>query len=168
MNQFVWRNMRGTDVSAVTDVANSVHPAFPEDRSVFQDRYELYPAGCFVLETDNNIVGYGISHPWALDEAPALNSLLQVLPQAASSYYLHDVALTEKARSGGNASKLLKLMVQQAQDDGFDAMALVAVNGSRPFWERQGFSVRDVATLVQKLKSYSDDAHYMVRLLNNI
>ncbi|MBB6261257.1 ribosomal protein S18 acetylase RimI-like enzyme [Paenochrobactrum gallinarii] len=168
MNQFVWRKMRDTDVTAVTDVANSVHPDFPEDISVFQDRFDLYPAGCFVLENDNNIVGYGISHPWALDEAPALNSLLEVLPPSASSYYLHDVALSEKARSGGNASKLLKLMVQQAQDDGFDAMALVAVNGSRPFWERQGFSVRDVAALAQKLKSYSDDAHYMVRFLKNI
>lgn len=168
MNQFVWRKMRDTDVNAVTDVANSVHPDFPEDISVFQDRFDLYPAGCFVLENDNNIVGYGISHPWALDEAPALNSLLEVLPPSASSYYLHDVALSEKARSGGNASKLLKLMVQQAQDDGFDAMALVAVNGSRPFWERQGFSVRDVAALAQKLKSYSDDAHYMVRFLKNI
>ncbi|MHC3940802.1 hypothetical protein ACI0FR_02116 [Paenochrobactrum sp. BZR 201-1] len=168
MEQFVWRNMRDTDVFAVTDVANSVHPDFPEDVSVFQDRFDLYPAGCFVLEADNHIAGYGISHPWALNEAPVLNSLLQVLPQNASSYYLHDVALTEMARSGGNASKLLKLMVQQAQNDGFDAMALVAVNGSRPFWERQGFSVRDVAALAQKLKSYSDDAHYMVRLLDNI
>lgn len=168
MNQFIWRNMQEADISAVVDVANRVHPDFPEDIAVFQDRYDLYPAGCFVLEQHNNIVGYGISHPWAVDEAPALNSLLGVLPQSASSYYLHDVALIETARSGGNASKLLQLMVQQAQNDGFDVMALVAVNGSRPFWERQGFAVREVALLAPKLKSYSDDAHYMIRFLKTV
>lgn len=167
MNQFVWRNMRGTDVSAVTDVANCIHSDFPEDISVFQERFNLYPTGCFVLEHDNQIAGYGISHPWLLDDAPALNSLLEVLPQGASSYYLHDVALCEKARSGGHASSLLKLMVQQARDDGFDIMALIAVNGSRPFWERQGFFVRDVAALAQKLKSYSDNADYMIRSLKD-
>lgn len=167
MNQFVWRKMRADDVPAVTETGNSVHPDFPEDQSVFQDRFDLYPAGCFVLEHENKIVGYGISHPWTLDEAPALNSLLQVLPDNATSYYVHDVALTEVARSGGNAAKLVALMVQQAKDDGFDRMALVAVNGSRPFWERQEFGLREVATLDDKLKSYSDDACYMVRILHS-
>ncbi|MGU3576872.1 GNAT family N-acetyltransferase [Brucellaceae bacterium C25G] len=166
MNAFLWRPMQETDISAVADVANLVHPDFPEDISVFEDRLRLYPAGCFVLEYQHQIVGYGISHPWPIDEAPALNSVLTALPDNASTYYLHDIALAPSARSGGNASSLLKLMTEQALADSFEIMALVAVNGSLPFWERQGFNVRDVETLVRKLKSYSDDARYMVRILH--
>ncbi len=44
-------------------------------------------------------------------------------------------------------------------------MSLVSVNGSRGFWERQGFSVRMDEWLSAKLASYGEDAVYMERSL---
>jgi hypothetical protein len=39
------------------------------------------------------------------------------------------------------------------------------VNGSQPYWEKQGFSVQDVPQLREKLLSYSEDARFMMRNL---
>lgn len=159
-----WRRMHERDIAQVTAVANTIHLDFFEDEAVFLDRLNIYRAGCFVLARGNEILGYGISHPWKLDEVPELNSVLGSLPQDTSTYYLHDIALLPQARSGGQASRVVELMAAQAERDGFVTMALVAVNGSQGFWEKKGFAVRDLPALAQKLKSYSDDALYMVRV----
>jgi hypothetical protein len=44
-------------------------------------------------------------------------------------------------------------------------MSLVAVNGSERFWQHQGFAPVAVPELEAKLRSYSDDARFMVRAL---
>jgi hypothetical protein len=56
-------------------------------------------------------------------------------------------------------------LVATAQAHGFDSLSLVAVNGSQPYWEKQGFSVQDVPQLREKLLSYSEDARFMMRNL---
>lgn len=159
-----WRPMRDQDVARVTVVANTIHLDFFEDEAVFRNRFELYPDGCFVLTLKGEIVGYGISHPWQLDAVPALNSVLEKLPDDASTYYIHDIAILPEHRSGGNASRVVELLAAQAERDGFVTMSLVAVNGSRGYWEKKGFVVRSLPALEAKLKTYSDDALYMVRV----
>lgn len=158
-----WRLMTINDIDAVHHVANQVHPDFPEDRAVFEDRLALFPQGCFVLEKAEAIIGYGISHPWRLDDVPALNTCLGALPDENSTFYVHDIALLSQARSGGAASRAVTLMTEAAIEHGYASMALVAVNGSQSFWEHQGFMPRHVASLLGKLQSYSKDACYMVR-----
>ncbi|MBV2144705.1 GNAT family N-acetyltransferase [Falsochrobactrum sp. TDYN1] len=158
-----WRRMREQDIARVSVVGNSVHSDFFEDEAVFRDRFKLYPAGCFVLGRGDEILGYGISHPWQLDSVPALDSVLGELPQDPTTYYIHDIALLPQARSGGQASRVVELMAGQAERDGFVTMALAAVNDSQGFWEKKGFIVRDVPALEEKLKGYSDEALYMVR-----
>lgn len=163
MAQPEWRRMHEQDIERVTVVANVVHLDFFEDEAVFRDRFKLYPAGCFVYARDTDILGYGISHPWKLDTVPALNSVLGELPEDTSTYYIHDIALLPAARSAGAATRVLELMAAQAETDGFFTMSLVAVNNSEGFWEKKGFVSRDLPALEEKLKSYSDDAIYMVR-----
>mgnify|MGYP005985210897 CR=1 FL=1 len=163
MEQPEWRHMRAQDIGRVTIVANFIHRDFFEDEAVFRDRFELYPAGCFVFARGDEILGYGISHPWKLDAVPALNAVLGKLPEDASTYYLHDIAILPAARPAGAATRVVELMAAQAEADGFLTMALVAVNGSRGFWEKLGFVTRDLAELAEKLKTYSEDALYMVR-----
>ncbi|MFD1199651.1 GNAT family N-acetyltransferase [Brucella gallinifaecis] len=163
IEQAAWRRMQAQDIAQVTAVANVVHPDFFEDEAVFRDRFKIYPAGCFVLANGHEILGYGISHPWQLDSVPALNFVLGELPKDVGTYYIHDIALLPEARSGGQASRVVELMGAQAERDGFATMALVAVNGSRGFWEKKGFVTREVSELAEKLKGYSDEALYMVR-----
>ncbi len=164
MEQPEWRRMHAHDIARVTAVANTIHLDFFEDEAVFRDRFALYPAGCFVLARDQEILGYGVSHPWKLDKVPALNAVLGALPEDPSTYYIHDIAILPEARSIGAASRVVELMAAQAERDGYVTMALVAVNGSQGFWEKKGFVVRDLPELTEKLKTYSDNALYMVRL----
>ena len=48
---------------------------------------------------------------------------------------------------------------------GFETMSLVAVNGSVPFWEKQGFGVEERPDLKEKLAAYEETARYMVKVL---
>lgn len=163
MEQPEWRRMREQDIGRVTIIANRIHRDFFEDEAVFRDRFNLYPAGCFVFARDSELLGYGVSHPWKLDTVPALNAVLGKLPEDASTYYIHDIAILPEARSAGAATRVVELMAAQAETDGYVTMALVAVNGSQGFWEKQGFVTRDLPELGERLKTYSDHALYMVR-----
>ncbi|WOC16539.1 GNAT family N-acetyltransferase [Pseudochrobactrum sp. MP213Fo] len=164
-----WRLMREADLNAVYEISCVVHPDFPEDPAIFADRLRVFAPGALVLsrivEGQEQLLGYSFSHPWQQFSAPALNSLLHKIPDNADTYYLHDVALLPQARALGAARKLVALLVQTALDHGYDSLSLVAVNGSQPYWERQGFQVQDVPQLQEKLLSYSDDARFMVRNL---
>ena len=160
-----WRLMRGEDIPRVSAMAAAIHTDFFEDDAIYVERLNLYPAGCFVLEAGESLIGYGISHPWRMFQIPALNTLLGSLPDGADTYYLHDIALLPEARSGGFAGRIVALMASQAMRDGFASMSLVAVNGSAGFWEKQGVSIVDVPALTNKLLSYSSDARFMMREL---
>lgn len=160
-----WRLMQPSDLSEVHDMSCIVHPEFPEDPAIFADRLSVFAAGAFVLQGDKQLLGYSFSHPWMRFSAPALNTLLHQVPEGADSFYMHDVALLPQARAFGAARKLVTLLVETAEAHGFDSLSLVAVNGSQPYWEKQGFFVQDVPHLQEKLLSYSEDARFMMRNL---
>ena len=58
---------------------------------------------------------------------------------------------------------LLPLLDQAAR--GLPEMALVAVHGSVPFWQRHGFTVVEAPALAEKLASYGEDARYMKKII---
>lgn len=160
-----WRPMRNSDLGRVSAIAASVHPDFPEDDAVFAERLALHPAGCFMLEAADQPAGYLLSHPWRFGQLPALNALLGRLPDAPSTYYLHDVALLPAARGSGAASAIVAALVSHAAGQGLPNLSLVAVNGSQGFWQRHGFSVHADPALADKLASYDADARLMVRVI---
>lgn len=162
-----WRLMDANDIPSVSAIAAVIHPDFPEDDAIFAERLALYPAGCFALTDGERVYGYCFSHPWESLSVPALDTLLGALPRQTTNYYLHDIALLPEARSGGAASKVVARIASHAQSAGFTTISLVAVNASGGFWERQGFVVQHEPALDAKLKSYSDDALFMVRRLND-
>lgn len=161
-----WRSMRADDLDAVVDVARLSFPNHPEDRACFQSRLALYPRGCFVLAAgDAPARGYLIAYPWRADAAPALNCLIEGLPVDAEVLYLHDLALHPDARGGGVTGAIVERLAEQAVEDGWPAIALVAVNDASGFWARHGFEVRDTLDMAGKLAGYGADARYMVRPL---
>ena len=158
-----WRPMGTADLPAVLGISQEVHPAYPEDPAVFAERLALYPAGCFVLAGQGGLHGYALSHPWRFGEPPTLNTLLQALPEAPDTYYLHDIALADTARGGRLGSRIVARLVAVARAAGLETLSLVAVNGSVPFWRRQGFEVvRDEAIRLRVL-SYDAQASFMAR-----
>ncbi len=60
---------------------------------------------------------------------------------------------------------MVRLLAAQARALPLPTMSLVAVGGSRGFWERQGFAVHDETALRAPLLSYGRDARFMMRPL---
>ena len=164
-----WEQMAAADVDAIAAVADVVHPAFPEDRAVLAERFALCPEGCFVLRQgrDGAVIGYTLTHPWAADSVPPLNTLLGRLPPegAARVYYIHDLALLPAARGMQAGAAAVRLLEARARAAGLATMALVAVNNSGGFWRARGFAPVDSPHWQQKLASYGADAAYMTKVL---
>jgi len=161
----LWRLMTSSDLLKVSMIGNGIHVNFFEDPGIFAERYALYPRGCYVLESVNGIQGYIVSHPWYFKKPPALNTLLQSIPQSAETFYIHDVALLAVARGRGYASQIVLRLIEHAQGAGFPNMSLITVNNTRNFWQKHGFRLVEDLSLAAKLQTYENDAHFMVRNL---
>jgi ribosomal protein S18 acetylase RimI-like enzyme len=157
-----WRMMMEADLTAVIAIADTVHPDFPEDEVVFANRLEMHPAGCAVLEGDDGLKGYAISHPWTFKSPPSLNSLLTMVAEP-STFYIHDLALLPEIRKSGAATVVIDMITARARLMQLPNMTLVAVNNSVHFWQRHGFTIMRDAALDQKLQSYGEHARFMIR-----
>lgn len=160
-----WRALTTLDLPSVEAIAAAVHPDFPEAIALFAERLRLYPDGARFLELGGVPAGYLISHPWHARAVPALNVLVGAMPPDAATYYMHDLALLNKARGTGAAAMIVGAMIGHARAMGFPSLSLVAVNGSQPFWYKHGFRVVNAPELADKLASYEPAARFMVKSL---
>lgn len=166
LSSLIWRSMTPDDLDGVVEVAQLSFPDHPEERACFANRLGLHPEGCFVLAAeDGPVMGYLVAYPWRLNAAPPLNVLIDAIPADAEVLYLHDLALHPDTRGGGHTRPVIERLAEQAGDAGWPAVALVAVNDASAFWGRNGFEVQTPPGMAEKLASYGDDAHYMVRPL---
>lgn len=163
-----WRAMTTADLDAVTAIAAVGFPDHFEGRDCFENRLCLNPAGCFVLaDVGGAPLGYLVAWPWTAAAAPALNTLIDVIPGDASVMHLHDLALDPAVRGGGWSRPIVEQLAQDARAAGWPALTLVAVNGTAPFWERHGFVTAEPPGMEDKLAGYGADARYMVRRLTD-
>ena len=161
-----WRPMTAADLDAVTEIAAIGFPDHFEGRECFENRLALNPAGCFILSGgDGAPKGYLVAYPWRADDAPALNTLVEAIPDDATVMYLHDLALHPDVRGGGWSRPIVERLAEEAKAAGWPALALVAVNDAAHFWEGLGFTVVESAAMAAKLASYGPDARYMLRRL---
>ncbi len=160
-----WRPMTASDIAAVDAIAAVIHAALPEHAFVFAERQRLYPEGCFLLEVAGTPAGYVISHPWHYLQPPSLNTLLEQIPEPASTYYIHDLALLPSARRTGAGSEIAATLIAHARAAGLSNASLIAVYDAAPFWRRHGFHPVDVPALSGKLAGYGAEACMMTRLL---
>ncbi len=161
-----WRPMREADLDRVAEIAVLGFPDHFEGRPVFANRLELYPRGSFVLAVgEGPPLGYLIAYPMRRDTAPPLNTLIAAIPDGAELIYLHDLALHPDVRGGGHTATIVERLADQAETDGWPALALVAVNDAAGFWMKRGFETAASPGMAEKLASYGPDARYMVRPL---
>ena len=158
-----WRQMVPADLDAVMHIAGQVHPQFPEDRAVFANKLDLYAEGALLLDSGQGPAGYCFAHPWHGAQPPPLNTILARIPASADALYLHDLALLPQAHGGGAGTAAIAILLAKAAGLHLERCCLVAVNGSVPFWSRQGFVVTAPVELYARLASYGADAHFMVR-----
>lgn len=163
----MWQPMQENDLQNVVDIANEIHVGYPESPLIYAERFLLFPQGCWVVKDQakpDAPLGYAVMHPGIIGSPPGLDSLLQDLPDNADCLYLHDVALLPAARQSGLGGSLVDVARRVARTMALQRMALIAVHNSAPYWQRQGFAMyADMPdSLCAKLKSYSDDAQYLV------
>lgn len=160
--------MTAADLDGVVEVARLSFPNHPEERPCFENRLALNPDGCFVLTDEAGpVMGYLVAYPWRRNAAPALNALIEAVPDDAEVVYLHDLALHPATRGGGHSRPVIERLAEQARAAGWPALALVAVNDAAAFWGRNGFEISSPPGMAEKLASYGDDARYMVRTLQS-
>ena len=161
-----WRVATTDDLAAIDRIAGEVHVSLPERPVVFAEKQSLFPEGCFVLIEARAVIGYGLCHPWTLNNIPALDSFLGTVPQSPECLFIHDVAVLPHARRRGAARALLDRIAALAMQRGITFLALVSVYGTERLWARHGFTlVFDDQRLRAKLASYGGTARYMVRRL---
>jgi ribosomal protein S18 acetylase RimI-like enzyme len=160
-----WRRANISDLPAISAIAAQIHPDLPERPEVFAEKMRLYPDGCRALVADDEVVGYGLAHPWKQHQVPPLDGFLDHLPADADCLYLHDVAVLPDFR-GGVARDYVAAIEELARASGIAVLALVSVYATRPLWQRLGFQpITADAELRAKLASYGEGATYMLREL---
>ncbi|MFM8988189.1 MAG: GNAT family N-acetyltransferase [Alphaproteobacteria bacterium] len=158
-----WRAMRQEDLAQACAIADEVHAAYPEDPEVYAERLARYPGGCLVLESGGRVAGYALAHPWMRAAPPALNARLATLPARADCLHVHDIAILPRARRRGAAREALAALAALAAREDLPLLALVAIQGTRAFWQGQGFAVVDRPALAAKLAGYGTGARCMER-----
>jgi len=148
--------MKAADLRMIQSVAAVIHADYPESDAVFTEKLRLFPEGCWVVDG-----GYAIAHPWRAATPPALDTLLQRLPEAPDCLHLHDVALMPELRGLGLGAALLERLDDVAARAGIPRLTLVAVHDSAPYWRRHGFTLFQTAD--PGLGSYGASALYLSR-----
>jgi GNAT superfamily N-acetyltransferase len=161
-----WRPMLLGDVPEVNNLANRIHINYPEEESVFSEKFQLFPHGCFTFETRGRIDGYCFSHPWLKHEAPSLDARLVRIPEAPSTYFIHDIAVSESQRGKGIAGSGMSLVVLVARLHRLSHLSLISVNQTELFWKSQKFLEVDSTELQNLVKTkYSNEAVFMERTI---
>lgn len=118
---------------------------------------------CWIARRDGEPLAYAVSLPACEATLPALDAPRCERPAAPTLLYLHDMAVAPEARSLGLAGRLLARLAGRARALGLPRMGLVAVQGSLPYWQRQGFAEPAAlpGALAAKLASFGPEARFL-------
>ena len=144
--------------------------AFLESAEVFARRLAS-PANCsLVVEMDGQVGAYLAACHAVQGRVTPLQGDFEpfAAPGSADTLYLHDLAVLPQLAGRGLAQALLARLQALAQACGLQRSALVSVQGSQPFWLRQGYAVQALEQPAQRMRlaSYGPGAVYMVRRLD--
>ena len=142
-----------------------------ESAEVFARRLAS-PANCsLVVEVDGQVGAYLAAYHSVQGKVTPLQGDFEPVagPATADTLYLHDLAVLPQLAGRGLAQALLAPLQGQALACGLCRAALVSVQGSQPFWVRQGYVVQALGQAQQRaqLASYGTGAVYMARQLGS-
>jgi len=75
----------------------------------------------------------------------------RALSDRASDAYIQDVTVLDAFRGRGVGTGIVRELIRRLEEDGIHWIGLIAERGSRPFYERLGFSVMDEAAPLLRL-----------------
>jgi ribosomal protein S18 acetylase RimI-like enzyme len=139
---------------------------FVESGEVFARRLAS-PANCsLVLEQGGVVCAYLAAYRSVWGKVTPLHGDFEAVAQP-DTLYLHDMAVLPAHAGKGLALALLQPLWAQGCAHGLRHSALVSVQGSQAYWERQGYALQPLedATQRARLTSYGEGAVYMQRSL---
>ena len=130
------------------------------------------PSHCsLVIEVDGQVLAYLAAYRSLRGKVTPLHGDFEPVaaPLTSDTLYLHDMAVLPHLAGRGLARALLAPLWAQAGSQGLRHTALVSVQGSQVYWERQGYAVQPLerATQRARLASYGTGAVYMSRHLTS-
>ena len=137
---------------------------FVESGEVFASRLAS-PANCsLVLEQAGVVCAYLAAYRSVRGKVTPLHGDFEATAQP-DTLYLHDMAVLPAHAGQGLAPALLQPLWAQARAEGLRHSALVSVQGSQAYWQRQGYALHPLQDAAQqaRLASYGGAAVYMVR-----
>ena len=139
---------------------------FVESGEVFARRLAS-PANCsLVLEQGGAVCAYLAAYRSVRGKVTPLHGDFEAIAQP-DTLYLHDMAVLPAHAGQGLAPALLQPLWAQARAEGLRHSALVSVQGSQAYWQRQGYALHPLQDAAQqaRLASYGEGAVYMARAL---
>lgn len=161
------RPLVAADVDAVLRIqAQCYGEGFVEPREVFVRRLQSAGHCSWAAVQGGEVMAYLAAY-WSRPERITPLHGDFACYEDASVLYLHDMAVSEAAAGQGLARRMVDAAKAQARQRGIVQTALVSVQGSQSYWERQGYAVSIVKNAAQQqhLASYGGDAVYMVGLI---
>ena len=161
------RPLLEADVDAVLQIQTQCYGAdFVEPREVFARRLQVAGQCSWAAVQGDEVLAYLAAY-WSRPGAiTPLNGEFADYADA-SVLYLHDMAVSPTAAGQGLARRMVDAAKTMARQRGVMRTALVSVQGSQAYWERQGYAVEIVKNAMhrQHLATYGPDALYMVGLI---
>ena len=165
--QIQLRPLGVADVDAVLQIQTQCYGAgFVEPRDVFARRLQVAGQCSWAAVQGDEVLAYLAAY-WSRPGAVTpLNGEFADYADA-SVLYLHDMAVSPTAAGQGLARRMVDAAKTMARQRGVMRTALVSVQGSQAYWERQGYAVEIVKNAMhrQHLATYGPDALYMVGLI---
>lgn len=161
------RPMREDDLAALARVQAACYTEIvPERPEVLAARRRASPSTCWVALAGGRVQAYVLVLPVALPALPALDDLGFTPPAQPDALYLHDLAVAAPLRGSGAGQRLVRHALDAGRALGLTRAVLIAIQGSAPFWARQGFAPAPADdALARKLESYGAGAALMARPL---
>lgn len=159
----VIRSMQQHDLPAVMRIQLACYqPEYHEPLAVLQQRFDLAARTAWVGLAQQQVAGYLVAYPSMQGLVTELNAIFKRYEQP-NILYLHDLAVDRRFAGQSIAGDLLSAAFDHAQQQGWIGLALVAVQNSVGFWQKQGFQQQSLDLPQQQayLAGYGDRAVYM-------
>ena len=167
---WVLRPLHAHDVDSLLHIQTICYGnAFLESREVFSQRLTA-PHHCsvgVVRAGEHTLLAYLAAYWSTLGKITPLDGPFTPATAGDPVLYLHDMSVLPELSGQGVARYLVQHLMHHARQRGLRHAALVSVQGSQTYWERQGFSVCPVLDAQQSmhLETYGDGALYMTAAL---
>ena len=161
------RPLHAHHMPAVDSIQREAYsPELWERITVFEEKLNFFPDGCWLGEVNSTAAGYLLSHPARLAAPPALNEFFPVTTAKCDCYFIHDVAVRPAFRGTGVGAQLAQQALGIAAGQGLANVALVSIQNSLAYWQRFGFEpVNDPEANRLIRSTYGEAACYMFRTL---